>query len=301
MTFKNYTILILLIVYDFCYSYIIENSIFYKAPRLNIKFTNITLGMSIPLSRTKGSFSYQSYAGGVIAAVCQADQLNQKFYSTINFNGIINFAIQDYESDDPVGQYASFELLKNDLYYRETGYSLSKNNISNFASYIGSMSSGKNRINHGISAGYAMPFINPGTLNQFDPTDNFAIFSDVENRTMFSIRDTVVYSNINVIVNLMAAYNWTIAANIYENDVMGQSGQQSIENYQSKFSNPIFTCNSILTNNYLSDPEYYIKFCDCVDGINTLAVVNLFTSTQVGYEVILQLKKIVIHTENLFL
>lgn len=218
-----------------------------------------------------------------MAAVCQADKLNQKLNTPINFTGIINFAIQNYSNYDQIGQYAALELQKNDLYFNENGDSLSNYNIDNFAGYMGLTSSGINRINAEVSAGFAMPFINPGTLDQLDPEDNFAIFSAVENRTLFSVRDSIVYSNNNVIIKLMKAYNLTLAANIYENNVLGQIGQQSIQVYQSLYSKPIFACNSILTNQILSDTEYYVNFCRYVDGINYLKVIKCFEHTQLNF------------------
>lgn len=102
----------ILFFYTIHSNYYIQNDIFYQAPYLNIEFTNITFGLSVSLSKKKSSFSYQSYAGGVMAAVCQADQLNHKLYTSIHFTGIINLAIQDYSFDDEIGQYSTLELQK---------------------------------------------------------------------------------------------------------------------------------------------------------------------------------------------
>lgn len=290
MKFTLSVLALLLLIHDSFCNFYQENKIFYQAPFLNINYTNVTFGMSVPLSKIRGSYAYQSYAGGLIATVCQADQLNQKLYSPINFNGIINFAAQDYNSADQQGQFATFSLLKNDLFNRTTGKSLSDENISNFAGFVGVSSAGRNRINLDISAGFLMPFVNPGTLDQIDSSDEYLIYSKVENRTVYSVRDTIIYSNINVIINLMRAHNWTIGSNIFQNNVLGQTGQQAIQTFQSQSLNPLFVCNSILTNNYIKDTEYYVNFCQCVTGINTLSVVNIFAVSQVAYEVILQLK-----------
>ena len=145
-------------------------------PSLNVKDFNITIGISTPLSKTRGTFDYELYAGGVIAAICQADFINQKLYPQGNFNGTLNLAVQDYTFKDPLGQYSSMKLMMNDILIRPTGQSLSNNDINNFAGFIGVESTGKNRVNADVNAGFIVPFVSPGTMSQIDPVDNYSIF-----------------------------------------------------------------------------------------------------------------------------
>lgn len=267
------------------------NDIYYEAPRLNIEYTNLTLGMSVPINKTRGSFAYEVYVGSVVATICQADKINRKSYPNLNFSGLINLAIEDYIIQDNVGQYATLNLLKSNLYNKTNQQSISDKNISNLGGFIGILSSGRNRVNGEASAGFSMPLVNPGTLDQLDPVDNFAIYSKIENRTYFTMRDTIIYSNINVLVNLMKAYNWTIAANIYQNNVLGFTAQQAIQLYQSRQSIPIFTCNFIITFEEFSDPDFYIKFCSCMTSIDVLNVVSMWTVPPAAYLIIKRIKQ----------
>lgn len=270
----------------------VDNELYYIPPQLNVKNFNLTIGISSPLSKSRGTVDYQEFSGGIIAAICQADQINQKLYPAGNFIGTINLAVQDYTIEDAFGQNAAIQLILNNMYNKSSGGMASKDNIQNLAGYIGTVSSGRNRINADVSAGFALPMVNPGSLIQLDPANDFSIFPGAENRTFFSIRGTILYSNINAFTDLMKAYNWTIGANIFQNSISGLTSQQGIQTYSSLFSSPIFTCNSILTaDDSLLDDTYFVDFCKCVGKINELNVIGLWAAPPISYEIIRKIKK----------
>ena len=132
-------------------------------------------------------------------------------------------------------------LMLNDIFNRSTGQRLSDNNITNLSGLLEWKSTGKNRVNADVNAGFIVPFVSPGTLSQIDPVDNYSIFPEIENRTFFTVRETIMYSNINVFVQLMNAYNWTIGANLFQNNVLGFDAQQGIQTYIEIKSKPVFT------------------------------------------------------------
>jgi hypothetical protein len=267
--------------------YVKESEIFYQSPILNIKYMNMTLGIT---SAAINSSPY-SYAGGQIAAICQADKLSRGAYPPINFTGLVNLIIQEFYSDDPVGQNSAIRTLSNSLYNKTTNTPLSSEGIENLAGFIGSISSGENRINAEASGGFALPFINPGTLNQVNPSDGIFIFTDAELRTFFSIRDTFEYSEIDVLINLMEAYNWTIGANLFENTAFGFTLQQQVQTYASENSSPIFTCNEIISLDNLVTDEFYTDYCNCMTNINKLNLLSLWMSPIFAYEFIKEFKK----------
>lgn len=248
---------------------------------------NMTLGITTAEMKN----SPETSSGGLIAAICQADKLNRKAYAPINFTGTINLVVQEYFRNDPVGQHAVLSILSSSLYNTTTGDSISSTGIDNLAGMIGSMSSGKNRINTEASAGFSIPYINPGTLNQISPSDRYAIVSKEEQRTFFSIRDTFEYSDLNVLLNLMQAYNWTIGANIFESNAFGFTMQQQVQSYASLNSVPIFTCNTIIAEDDFINPLFYINYCQCMSNINKLNLLALWMSPIVAYEFIISLKK----------
>ena len=272
-------------------SEMLETELFYSPPSLNVKDFNITIGISTPLSKTRGTFDYELYAGGIIAAICQADFINQKLYPQGNFNGTINLAVQDYTFKDALGQYSSMKLMMNDIFNKSTGRSLSNNNINNFAGFVGVESTGKNRINADVNAGFIVPFVSPGTLSQIDPVDNYSIFPEIENRTFFTVRETVLYSNINVFIQLMNAYNWSIGANLFQNNILGFDAQQEIQTYIGRKSNPIFTCNSIMTLQNYIDKNFFVQYCNCINKISELNVIGIWAAPLIAYEIIKKMNK----------
>ena len=269
----------------------LESELFYSPPSLNIKDLNITIGISTPLSKTRGSFDYELYVGGIIATICQADSINQKLYPQGNFNGTINLAIQDYTFKDPLGQGGAMRLMLNDIFNRSTGQRLSDNNITNLSGFIGVESTGKNRVNADVNAGFIVPFVSPGTLSQIDPVDNYSIFPEIENRTYFTVRETIMYSNINVFVQLMNAYNWTIGANLFQNNVLGFDAQQGIQTYIEIKSKPVFTCNSIITSQDFFDKNFFIQYCNCISKVHDLNVIGVWAAPPLAYEIIKQINK----------
>ena len=269
----------------------LESDLFYSPPSLNIKDLNITVGISTPLSKTRGSFDYELYVGGVIATICQADLINQKLYPPGNFNGTLNLAIQDYTFKDPLGQAAAMKLMLNDIFNISTGQRLSDNNINNFAGFVGVESTGKNRVNADLNAGFIVPFVSPGTLSQIDPVDDYSIFPKIENRTFFNVRETILYSNINVFIQLMNAYNWSIGANLFQNNVLGFDAQQGIQSYIEIKSKPIFTCNSILTLQDYFSKDFFVQYCDCISKVHDLNVIGIWAAPPVSYEIIRKMNK----------
>ena len=269
----------------------LESELFYSPPSLNIKDVNITIGISTPLSKTRGSFDYEFYVGGIIATICQADSINQKLYPQGNFNGTINLAVQDYTFKDPLGQAAAMKLMFNDIFNKSTGQKLSNNDINNFAGFVGVESTGKNRINADVSAGFIVPFVSPGTLSQIDPVDNYSIFPESENRTFFNVRETILYSNINVFVQLMNAYNWSIGANLFQNNVLGFDAQQGIQTYIEIESKPIFTCNSIITLEDFFNKDFFVQYCSCISKIHDLNVIGIWATPPLSYEIIRKMNK----------
>jgi hypothetical protein len=268
-------------------NYVNESEIFYQSPFLNIKYMNITLGIT---SAAINSSPY-SYAGGQIAAICQADKLSRGAYPPINFTGLVNLIIQYFDRDDPVGQNSAIRTLSNSLYNKTTNTSLSSEGIENLAGFIGFISSGENRINAAVSSGFALPFINPGTLSQVNPSDRFVIVGKAESRSFYSIRNTFEYSDLSVLINLMEAYNWTIGANLFENNVFGFAMQQQVQTYVSENSSPIFTCNEIIAfDNFVTD-EFYSDYCNCMTNINKLNLLSLWMSPIFAYEFIKEFKK----------
>jgi hypothetical protein len=269
------------------YSFEIEESeIFYQSPYLNIKFMNMTLG----ITSASISSSTASYAAGLVASICQADKLNRNAYPPINFTGIINLVIQEYGKDDPFGQNAAIKILSNSLYNKTTGASLSSDQIHNLAGFLGTISSGENRINADAGGGFSVPLINPGTLNQVNPNDRYAIFSKLEERTFFSVRDTILYSNLNVLLDLMKAYNWTIGANIYEDNTFGLGLEQQVEIFKSLYYSPIFTCSEIVGVDDLINQQFYVDYCRCMTNINKLNLISLWMSPILAYRFIRELK-----------
>jgi hypothetical protein len=264
-----------------------SREIFYQSPLLNIEFMNMTLGMLYPRNYTV----QRNSAAGIIAAVCQAEKFNQKLYPSINFKGIINIAIQEYNRQDSVGQYSTMQTFKNSLFKSTTMTSLSPNEISNLAGLIGTVENGQNRINAAVGSGVSIPFINPGTVSQLNPLTGFINDNLVANRTYFSIRDTFVYSSFDVVLNLMTAYNWNIAANIFQDSVYGLSSQQVVQLYISENGTVVFPCNSILSENNFYNPAFYIRFCNCMNGVEKLTLVNVWMTPVVAYSFIIELKK----------
>jgi hypothetical protein len=263
-----------------------ENEIVYKSPYFNIKFMNMTLGITSASINTSPSSS----AAGLVASICQADKFNRNAYPPINFTGIINLIVQEYGRDDPVGQNAAIKILSNSLYNRTTNASLSSDQIRNLAGFLGTISSGENRINAEAGGGFSVPFINPGTLNQINPNDQYAIFSEFEERTFFSIRDTILYSNLNVLLDLMSAYNWTIGANIYEDNTFGLGLEQEVEIFKSRYYSPIFTCSQVVGIDDLINQQFYVDYCRCMTNINKLNLLSLWMSPVVAYRFILAFK-----------
>ena len=104
----------------------IDDINFYYKPAIFDKSNiNITLAVIAPITRTRGTADFEFTAGSLLAIVCQADQINQKYYPELDFEGQINIAIQDYDIEDPIGQYSSMQILKNSLYSRNTNLTLS--------------------------------------------------------------------------------------------------------------------------------------------------------------------------------
>ena len=268
-----------------------ETELYYSPPLMNVKDFNITIGISTPLSKTRGTFDYELYAGGVIAAIRQADSINQKLYPQGNFNGTLNLAVQDYTFKDSLGQYSSMKLMMNDIFNKTTGQRLSNNGIDNFAGFIGVENTGKNRVNADVNAGFIVPFVSPGTMSQIDPVDNYSIFPEIENRTFFNVRETIMYCNINVFVQLMGAYNWSIGANLFQNNVLGFAAQQGIQTYIGIRSKPIFTCNSIITSKDYFDKNFFVQYCSCINKIGELNVIGIWAAPPISYEIIKQMNK----------
>lgn len=285
-----FTIFSILISYST--SQFFENEIIYDEPIVKINNVNITLGASFPLDQEFKILT--SYANSIqlAMAICQADRINQNLYQPVNnFNGTINIAVQRYDKDDIVGQYATMQLWSNSLYNSTTGKAISSYGISNLMGFFGVPSSGNNRINSGVIAGSLIPFINPGTVDQADPEDKFAISGELENRTYYSVRDTLIYSPVTVVIDLMKYYNWTISGNIFQDNILGFTAQQYIQSYASVNYFPIFTCDRILTpidtiqNNFITD------FCECMTNIKTLRVVNVWLSPILAFGLIADMKK----------
>lgn len=264
---------------------------YYQAPALDVKNMNLTLGMSVPLLSTRGTSSYQLYAGAIMATICQADQINQGLYDVLNFTGTINLAFQEYSSSGDFGQAAAIDLLKSNLYNSTTGIPLSDKNINNLAGFVGIFSDGRNRINSAATNGFELPFLNPGSLNQMDPSDDFAVVSQALNKTYFQVRSTIDYGILNAVLGLMSSYNWTIAASIYQNNVLGLISQQSIGIYESTYKSPIFTCNFIQSAKDLNSTTFYKNVCNCMTNINTLTVLNIWTDESVAYSIIRNMKQ----------
>jgi hypothetical protein len=267
--------------------YVKESEIFYQSPILNIKYMNVTFGITSPDIKS----SPYSYAGGQIAAICQADKLSRGAYPPINFTGLVNLIIQYFDRDDPVGQNSAIRTLSNSLYNKTTNTPLSSEGIENLAGFIGSISSGENRINAAVSSGFALPFINPGTLNLISPSDRFTFVSKAESRSFYSIRDTFEYSDFNVLLNLMQAYNWTIGANLFENNVFGFTLEQQVQAYASENSSPIFTCNEIIALDNFDTDQFYTDYCNCMTNINKLNLLSLWMSPIFAYKFIKEFKK----------
>lgn len=291
---RKYIIICLLFKFLFSIKFkaqYVSNTIYYQEPLLNVKFMNLTLAAIFPLIKFSSALSEVIDQTGIVAAICQADKLNRKQYSEINFNGIINIAVQDYELSDPIGQFATMSLFKNSLYNVTTKQQLPSNNIYNLAGFFGALESELNKIKAEISSGTGIPFVDPGTIDLVGSAFKTLLTFRSENKTYYQIRDTEVYDNVNVVINIMKAYNWTICGNIYQGDVVGLTAQQEIQNYASKFSSPIFTCNEILTDYDLTDDQFITNFCTCMNNIRTLTVINLWTDPLLAYSLIIKFKK----------
>lgn len=265
--------------------------LFYQSPLLNIAKMNLTIGLSIPFYRERGAFDYESYSGLIIGAICQADQINQGLYDEVNFTGTINMAIQYYLSSDDLGQKATFDLLQSSIFNSTTNEPLSDNDFQ-IGGFIGTYSSGVNRVNSALLAGFAIPYMNPGSLNQISQSDNYAVVSTVENRTYFEVRSTKTYDIVDAVIGLMASYNWTIGTNVYQNNVLGLASQQAIQAYVCTNSVPIFTCETIISDENIDTSEFYTSLCDCMTKIDVLTVINLWTTQPVAYIIIKKMRQI---------
>lgn len=270
-----------------------ENYIYYKAPILDIDNINMTLAASFPINKGISIGTSDSYRVAASMAICQADKINQKLYPNVNFNGIINIAIQSYANEDSYGQFSTFKLLSNSLYNDITGEVLSPDGIFNLAGFFGTKSSGLNQINSDIFAGNIVPMLNPGTIDQANLENNFAIVSTTENRTFFSIRDTVVYTSFTAVLDLMKAYNWSISGNIYQDDIFGFAAEQYVQTFVYKFNDPVFACNRILTPKDRANVNstFLLDFCQCMKNIDVLKVVNLWLNPIVAYKLIKDMKE----------
>ena len=290
---------IICLIFEFLFfikfkSQYVPNTIYYQEPLLNVKFMNLTLAGCFPFIKSGPILSEVTNQAGIVAAICQADKLNRKQYSEINFNGIINIAAQEYALPDQIGQFASMSLYKNSLYNVTTRQQLPSNNIYNLAGFFGALGSEINKIRAEISSGTAIPFVDPGTIDLFNFNFKTSVKSRSENRTYYQIRDTSIYNSVNVVINIMKAYNWTICGNIYQDNVLGLNAQQEIQTYASKYSSPIFTCNEIVTDEDLSkisNSQFITNYCTCMNNIRTLTVINLWTDPIAAYSLIADFKK----------
>lgn len=266
--------------------FITDSDIYYETPWFDLENMNLTLAASFPFERSLRTPATASTAIGAAIAVCQADFINQKLYPEVNFNGTINIAIQSYGSDDSVGQYSTIKLLSNSLYNSTSGQALTSSEIFNIAGYFGVTSSGINRINSAALTGYAIPFINPGTIDQADVEDNFAISNYAEIRRFYDVRDTSLYTSFNVLLDLMSAYNWSICSNIFQDNMFGFAAQQYVQIYSTLNQNPIFTCNRIFTPNEKDNSDFVQEICNCWANIDILRIVSLWTDPITAFNLI---------------
>jgi hypothetical protein len=268
-----------------------QSDVYYKDTVLNLDNINMTLAASLPFNRTIiNLFSNGEAELAAAMVICQADRLNQKLYPPIDFSGIINIAIQSYNEQDIDGQYSTVELYKNNLFNSTSNLPLSNYGIDNIAGFIGSTSSGINRINSAVVDGTLIPFLNTGTVDEVDLADKFYIPTTDQKYSFYSIRGTIQYSSLNVVLDLMNAYNWTICGNIYEDNTFGFAAQDLVQLYTANYTSPIFTCNIIFTAADKITETFISNVCNCMKNINTLRVLNLWTAATVGYEIIYAMK-----------
>lgn len=256
-----------------------SNGLFYEAPSFDIKNSNVTFGGGL-FSVTNNPRDPLIKLGETIAAICQADQINQK-RTSFSFNGTINLVFQEYDSEQSSGQGAIVGLIEENLQGIDS-YKLKRQYRANITGLFGSSDYGTAKVNSLSSNDFGIPFIDAGDLGR-DENDNFVSSSSLQkNKTFFQILDTSQYNTFTAVLDLAEYFNWTLLGSVFEANAYGYSRQRDIIYQSYTNSSLIFACNYLF---YLDNVDggkistgvsSLLDYCKCINQKDTMSITILW-------------------------
>lgn len=268
----------------------IESEIYYNPPSFDIKNTNVTFGIARPITFAD---EYTQSASETLVSICQAELINKK-KAQISIDGIINLVFQDYPDPRSSGEEAILSLLSNNLFYYSNNSRVNENYALNLTGFLSISSFGTAKINSLTTNSFGMPFISSSDLGRPSQDNLFSGGFPGQNVTFAQILNTFKFNSFNAIVAILKHFNWTLVANLFQGNTYGYNRQQSVLDYSSQNSSPIFTCEFVYGAPELTgrdDGRVINDFCRCVQLKDKISVIVLWMSTSTAYFAVKSLKE----------
>ena len=194
------------------------------------------------------------------------------------------------------GQEAEMNLFENSLYNTTNDSKVNQEINVELTGFISASNFGTARINSLISNDFQFPYVTAGDFGRNDPDNKFSGNFPAEKDHFVQILATLKYSSFQAVLAVLNHFNWTLVGNLYEPNTYGYIQQQYVLDYSSKYTSPIFTCNSVfsVTFDFVADPvekNTISDYCYCVTSKSTINVVVLWMSTSTAYGAIRSLQK----------